>query len=102
MKLIAVLKRFKWVTVLILAAFLFYWYEIRPVRIIRSCATDAATDARTLLKSKAEITNDKKKRADYDKLIEKGMYLRSDYESFYRKCLSFYGFIEDPNEVEAQ
>lgn len=78
------------VLIVLLITSLFYWYEIRPVRIHRVCAAQASLDAKNLLVSKAEITTDAAKRASYASLSEKGMYLRSDYESFFKKCMRHY------------
>lgn len=75
----------------ILAMFLFYWYEMRPIRINAECMGQAAANARLLVQSKAEIAVDPEKRTSYQNLVEKNMYLRSDYESFYKKCLRGYG-----------
>ena len=72
--------------------FVFYWYEIRPIRIHRACAVQSAADARGLLRSKAQL--DPEQGAYYASLVEQNMYLRSDYESFYRKCVRYYGMTE--------
>ncbi len=92
MRIVQFLQRYKWAIALFaVAAFLFYWYEIRPIQVYRSCARQASLDARLLLKSKADIAKGTEKGAAYADLIQKNMYLRSDYESFLQKCLLYYG-----------
>ncbi len=87
-----ILGKYKWIiAVAAVGVFLFYWYEIRPVRLYRSCSAQASADARKLLSSKAEIAKGTDKGAAYEELIKKNMYLRSDYESFLNKCLLYYG-----------
>lgn len=95
------LRDHKWIVIIaILGASLFYWYEIRPIRLYRSCAFQASADARTLLASKADIARGTDKGAGYQSLIEKNMYLRSDYESFLSKCLLYYG-LQAPKKDES-
>jgi hypothetical protein len=97
MSTLGALQRNKWPILIILAAvFLFYWYELRPVWAYRSCSRQASVDARALLRSKAEIAKGTSKGASYQKLIDKNMYLRSDYESFLQKCLIYYGLTMPP------
>ncbi len=79
------------VALVLLGAGLFYWYELRPIRLYRSCAAQASADARTLLQSKAEIAAGTDKGTAYAALMEKNMYLRTDYQSFLQKCLLHYG-----------
>jgi hypothetical protein len=101
------LRQYKWIIVIAaIGAFLFYWYEVRPITLYRSCAAQSSADARKLLASKAEIAKGTDKGTSYDQLIEKNMYLRSDYESFLSKCLLHYGLekptvVEDPNAADA-
>src|SRR2546430_2246080 len=92
MGVVSFLKTYKWaIALVIVAAFLFYWYEIRPIQIYRGCTRQASIDARSLLRSKAEIAKGTDKGSAYWELIKKNMYLRSDYESFLQKCLLYYG-----------
>ena len=77
---------------LIVLGFGFYWYQIRPVRISRACSEQASLDAHKLLLSKAELTTDTQTKTSYSALAEKGMYLRTDYNSFLLKCMLHYGF----------
>jgi hypothetical protein len=70
----------------------FYWYQIRPVMISRSCSDQASFDARKLLLSKVELTSDRETKASYKALAEKNMYLRTDYNAFMLKCMLHYGF----------
>lgn len=92
MSVVQFLFKYKWAIFLsCVAIFLFYWYEIRPIRIYRGCASQASVDARLLLRSKADIAKGTEKGAAYADLIQKNMYLRSDYESFLQKCLLYYG-----------
>lgn len=100
MKVLHFLKTYKWALILaVIAVSLFYWYEIRPIRVYRGCAVQASADARRLLGSKAEIAKGTDKGVSYQKLIEKNMYLRTDFESFLQKCLLYYG-MELPKEPE--
>jgi hypothetical protein len=86
------------VAALLIGAALFYWYEIRPIRVYRRCSVEASMDARALLQSKAAIaTGDNA--AEYQSLIDRNMYLRSDYQSFLSKCLLYYG-LPVPTTVE--
>ncbi len=87
-------KSNRWFYALILASILlFYWYEVRPIRVYRQCAIEASNDARALLKSKSAIAAGDKAE-QYNSLIARNMYLRSDYESFLQKCLLFHGLPE--------
>lgn len=95
------LKKYKWAAAIAaIALFLFYWYEVRPIRIYRGCATQASADARVLLKSKAELAKGTEKGNAYGVLIGKNMYLRSDYESFLNKCLLYYGLTLPNGDVQ--
>ena len=87
------LLKYKWAIIFIaIGAFLFYWYQIRPIQTYRFCATQASLDARKLLTSKAQIAKGTEQGKAYATMVQKNMYLRSDYESFVRKCLLYYGF----------
>jgi hypothetical protein len=70
----------------------FYWFQIRPIRVSNYCAVESSANARALLQSKAAVSTDPAKQAAYAQLAERNMYLRSDYESFFTKCLRRYGF----------
>jgi|GEM_PF-2733499 len=96
------LKRNKWFY-LAIGAFivLFFWFEVRPIMAYRGCARDASTDARLLLRNKAEIATGSKKQA-YQDLIEKNMYLRTDYESFLYKCLLYQGIRPPDKDLESE
>lgn len=74
-------------------AFAFYWYEIRPIHINNACVAQAGGNARTLLETKARIATDAAQKASFENMIAKNLYLRSDYESFYTKCLRSYGMF---------
>ena len=76
--------------------FLFYWYEIRPARIYSYCNKFAQEAAVEVLKDKAEFLfkKDPKKSKYYKQLAEKGMYLRSDYEYYFKMCLRRKGIIK--------
>ncbi len=105
MDLLRTAKKYKWVISLAaVAVFLFYWYEIRPVRLYRACARSSSSDARVLLKSKAQIAKGTDKGKAYEELIAKNMYLRSDYDSFLQKCLLNYGLTLPgrPDDVPAK
>lgn len=75
----------------LIGAFLFYWFQIRPITVYRSCARDASHDARNLLQQKYVIAQDTTKKAAYKHLIDQNLYLRTDYASFLNKCLLYYG-----------
>jgi hypothetical protein len=86
------LSKYKWfLTLAIVGIALFYWYEIRPIRVYRDCAGQASMDARNLLQSKAELAKGTENGVAYATLVRKNMYLRSDYESFLQKCLLYHG-----------
>ena len=93
------LKTRKALVALVFILFFFYWFELRPMRLYRVCAQQASVDARTLLKSKAELAKGTKEAKTYAEMAEKNMYLRSDYESFLKKCLLHYGLPENALEV---
>lgn len=99
---IAFVKHYKWALLLAaLAVALFYWYELRPIIVYRGCAQQSSADARMLLKNKAEISAGTPQGMGYAKLIEKNLYLRSDYESFLMKCLMHHGMQIVPLEGES-
>jgi hypothetical protein len=79
--------------VIAVVAFVFYWYEIRPVSINNTCVTQAGSNARSLLQTKAQISTDPSQRASFQNMINQNLYMRSDYESFYTKCLGSYGIF---------
>jgi hypothetical protein len=98
----AFVKKYKWALILaFIALFCFYWYEMRPIMIFRGCAAQSSADARTLLRSKAEISKGTDQGNAYAKLIEKNLYLRSDYESFLTKCLTHHGLQIVPLDESA-
>ena len=74
-----------------LGIFLFFWYEIRPIQVNNGCMAEAGGNARELLGNKAEVATDPVQKQSYTELANKNMYLRSDYESFYSKCLRRHG-----------
>ena len=87
----------------LVVGFFFYWYEVRPIVLYRTCAVESSGDARALLASKAEIAKGTERGRSYEDLMAKNMYLRSDYESFLNKCLLFYGMrIEKVDSAEAE
>lgn len=91
-KTISFIRHHKWAIILVLVAlFLFYWYEMRPIMVYRNCATQASIDARMLLGNKAEMAKATPQGEAYNRLIEKNLYLRTDYESFLMKCLMYHG-----------
>jgi hypothetical protein len=73
--------------VLLVAGFLFYWYEYRPSKIRSDCVTIAEKNAQGLAKEKATLSGlpDEKKEADM------GMYLKEDYDAYYQRCLREHG-----------
>jgi hypothetical protein len=93
-------RRQLWLGLLILiGAFLFYWYEVRPITMYRKCTEIASVDARKLVASKATLATDEQQSAFYKNLQQKNMYLRKDYESFLGKCLLYYG-LPVPASIE--
>lgn len=84
---------------MLIGAFLFYWFQIRPITVYRGCAQDASNDARSLLQQKFTIAQDPAKKAAYKNLMDQNLYLRSDYTSFLNKCLLYYGM--PPADVTA-
>lgn len=98
--LAGILRRNRGIILALLASiFLFYWFEVRPVKLYRACAAQASGDARTLLRSKAALAKGAKNAQTLEQMVEKNMYLRSDYESFLRKCLLYYGLPQDALKV---
>lgn len=101
MKILRFIRTYKWAIILAcLGLLLFYWYEVRPIIVYRTCATQSSADSRLLLASKTEIAKGTPQGESYRKLMEKNMYLRSDYESFLNKCLLHYGFHLDEMQPE--
>jgi hypothetical protein len=84
-------KNHKVLAILAVAVFLFYWYEIRPIQMNNSCSMEASYNARLLLQNKAAVTTDPARQQAYGSLVAKDMYLRSDFESFYKKCMRRHG-----------
>jgi hypothetical protein len=76
---------------LIILGFSFYWFQLRPIRLYRQCTAESSADARKLLANKATIAQGTAIGNEYQNLLQKNMYLRTDFESFLRKCLLFYG-----------
>lgn len=94
------MRRNAWLGLLILiGAFLFYWYEVRPMYTYRTCTELASVDARKLVATKATLAGGGEQAAFYKNLQEKNMYLRKDYESFLGKCLLYYG-LPVPASIE--
>jgi len=92
MTIMRFIKMHKWaVSITLIALFLFYWYEVRPITTYRGCVTQASVDSRKLLDSKLSLAKEQNQIEFYTNLKEKNMYLRSDYESFLNKCLLYYG-----------
>lgn len=84
--------KYKWpLALVVVGSFLFYWYEIRPIRTYRFCAAQASFDAKKLLASKAQISKGTEQGKAYASMVSKSMYLRSDYVAFLDKCLMYYG-----------
>ena len=82
----------KGILIAIIAIALFNWYELRPIRVNRICAAQSSSDARALLQSKAKVATDAEKRTAYQNLVDQNLYLRTDYESFFKKCMRNQGF----------
>jgi len=81
------LKNRKAYSIIAVILFAFYWFQLRPIQINRACAEQASGNAQQLLVNKVAITTDADQRAAYQEMVNKSMYLRTDYESFYVKCL---------------
>lgn len=80
-------KNRKVYSILAVILFAFYWFQLRPIQINRACSEQASANAQQLLVNKVAITTDANQRAAYEEMVGKHMYLRTDYESFYIKCL---------------
>lgn len=81
----------------VIVLFLFYWFQLRPIYVYRGCVERASADARKLLGTKYQLTDDQNIKKQYESLIMKNMYLRADFDSFLRKCLLYYGM--SPNSA---
>jgi hypothetical protein len=81
------------VLALLVGAFLFYWFQLRPIYVYRGCVVQASADARLLLRSKTQLTQGSALGQQYQQLMQKNMYLRDDYNSFLQKCLMNYGLM---------
>jgi hypothetical protein len=83
------------VLLVVVIAFSFYWYEMRPVGIRNHCAKTASEGAVDVLKSRLELdsTSYENKRF-YKELIKEEMHLKPDYDSYFKKCLSKYGITD--------
>lgn len=93
-------------TVVIVGFGLFYWYEIRPVRISKSCNSTsvqkAQADYLVSIKDKAlkpaskgylieyQYTEDDRN-AELDAATENGAYNSWSYENYYSNCLKVNG-----------
>jgi len=75
--------------VIIIFGFLFYWNAYRPSQIKKECFTIAKEKAVKLLKTKAEILDETgyMYKKEYEKMAEKGMYFKNDFDSYYKDCL---------------
>jgi hypothetical protein len=67
----------------------FYWYEIRPSKIYSKCHKEAGDGAIQLLKTKVELGS-----SQYSKASDKDLYLKEDYDYYYKNCLRKYGIYE--------
>lgn len=56
---------------------------MRPSIIYSNCNRIAAEKAEKLLKTKSEMEGGYK----YKEAVEKGLFLKDDYDSYYEKCL---------------
>ena len=91
--------------ILLLGGFLFYWFQLRPTQLYRKCTEQSSADARKLLGSKFQIAQSGGNTAlatQYQDLISRNMYLRSDYNSFLRKCLLYYGLPDVSDAADAE
>lgn len=80
--------------IVVIAAFLFYWYEWRPSRVRAECQTSSAKAAAVLLKSKAAVESNQYIRADMERAVEKGMFYVEDQERAYQNCLRANGLAQ--------
>ena len=87
------------IVIVLAALLLFYWKEVRPMYKYRACAAQSSTDAKALLQSKAVLARGTKSEKTYAQMAAKNMYLRSDYESFLKKCLLYYGLPSEALQV---
>ncbi len=77
---------------LVVAAFAFTWYSLRPTFFVGLCNDDASASARNLLKAKAGAMGDPALRGEYLRLADADLYLQPDYEFFFRTCMREHGF----------
>jgi len=67
--------------------FYLYWYDIRPVKVIKNCYQQARIDARALLKKKTPLSSN----SALKKAAELNLYLHKDYERYYKNCMRSFG-----------
>lgn len=71
-----------------LAGGAFYWYEWRPSNIKKACNIQAEDKARELMKVKYETAKDYTPQKDvYYQSMNRGLFLKDDYEQYYKNCL---------------
>lgn len=56
-----------------------------------SCEAEAGEEATNLLKNKLELAEGSYIYDTYKDAVDKGMYLKDDYNSYYERCLQRYG-----------
>jgi len=67
----------------IFVAYAFYWFQVRPSLIKKKCHAISVEKARSLLKTKSELSGG----YQYKEWVEKGLSLKDDRESAYQNCL---------------
>lgn len=83
-KLKELLIKYWWIVLIVIIGLgLFCWYQIRPSYVYSVCNEKAKEKAREILKTKTEISDDN----EYKEASEKGLYLKDDYEYYYKQCL---------------
>lgn len=83
-KILNLMNQWKVIAIIILiGAVLFYWFQIRPSIIYSNCHRIATEEAIETLKTRSEMADGYK----YKEAVEKGMYLKDDYDYFYKRCL---------------
>lgn len=74
------------ITLLLLIAGWFYWFQWRPAEIRKSCYPRAIEAARELYKTQLELAPGELSDKDIAE-IKAGMHLKDSYESYYQDCL---------------
>lgn len=78
------------ITVIIIIAVLFFWFQIRPSIIYSYFNKAASKYATNLFKTKARLSDI----PEYKKAAEEGVFMKDDYDYAYKMCLRKYGIYK--------